>query len=385
METFLIKKDSAYLNYITLLNYWDTNWFFVVLIFCLLTKLSHRFFVWNFLIFLLNYFKFPLFRQLFFKKTILISLFAGTITIHPLLFYVSTVSFFVIVMYKTQSDSLTINLTTVYRLSHLLFLALIFGGFWGLQSLSWGYVWVNDLVEWSLFLILSLSLIIIHKFNKKSIFFFSIFFIVLILNVALAIRLNLFSTRHSFLTSINYMYITYSFYFFFMIFFNILYTKDFFTNTRVRVATVLCVVLLCALKKISITFLFKFVFFYGFSILFLQNLLHKLYLYRYLHFFLFSFVLVWVIFFSFFHLNYAHLEHSRFIEVAVIFKSLLVGVDFYTFFNKFSLIEFINFYEKLPSLTDSAVLWQLSHQIIFNNFSLFIFVGLIIFCKIGWI
>lgn len=379
METFLIKKDSPYLTYITSLNYWDTNWFFVVLIFCLLTKLSDRFFIWNFLILLLNYFKFPLFRQLFFKKTILISLFAGTITIHPLLFYLSTVSFFVMVIYKIQSDSLTINFTTTYCLSRLLFLALILGGFWGLQSLSWGYVWVNDLVEWSLFLILSLSLTIIHKFDKKSIFFFSTLFMFLILNITLAIRLNLFSTRHSFLTSINYMYITYSFYFFFMIFFNILYVKGVVTNTRLRFATVLCVIMLSVFKKFSITFLFKFGFFYAFSILFLQNLLRKLYLYRYLHFFLFSFVLVWVIFFSFFHLNYAHLEHSRFIEVAVIFKSLLVGVDFYTFFNKFSLIEFINFYEKLPTLTDSGVLWQLLHQIVFNNFSIFIFVGLIIF------
>lgn len=319
---------------------------------------------------------------MFSKKTILTSLFAGTITIHPLLFYMSTIFFCIFILYKIHSDNLTINFITVYHLSHFLFLALILGGFWGLQSLSWGYVWVSDLVEWSLFLLLLLTLIIIHKFSKKLRNYFNILMVIWILNLILSIRLNLFSTRHSFLTGINYMYITYSFYLFFIFFITILYNKCFFTNTLFEVAGGLLVGFSFIFKKFSITIFFKVIFFYGFVILFLQNLLNKFLSYRYLHFFIFSFVLLWVVFFSFFHLNYEQLEYSQFIEVAVIFKSFLVGLDFYTFANKFNLIEFVNFYDKLPNLASSVVFWQLSYQIIFNNIYIFIFVGLIIFVKL---
>lgn len=382
MYILLIKKDSTYLIYITSLNYWDTNWFFVILVFCLLTKLSSLVFLSNFLIFSSNYLKFSIFRQLFVKKTIVVSLFAGTITIHPLLFYFSTISFLIVVLYKKQTNQLTFFPVTIYRLSQALFLALILGGFWGLQSLSWGYVWVNDLVEWSLFLLLSLSLLLIHRFNRDFIGFFHLLLIIWILNIILAIRLNFFSTRHSFLTNTNYLYAIYSVYYFLIFFLSSLYIKRSLVNSRLEVTLSIWIGVIYLFKKIAITFILKFFFFYGFVVLLLQNLLYKFSFYRWLHFFISLFTLVWAAFYSFFHLNYSHLEYCDFGELLLFFKASSIQADFYTFLNKFNLIEFINFYDGLPSFTSNVVLWQLYHQAIFNNFYIFLFVGFVFFVKL---
>lgn len=92
-------------------------------------------------------------------------------------------------------------------LALVLSLTLVLGGLWALQSTTWGYLWVNDWVEWLLaFIVISIVVGLHFWFLKISVFNF-FFLIAFFINLLLFIRFSLLTTRHSFFASIQIFYI----------------------------------------------------------------------------------------------------------------------------------------------------------------------------------
>lgn len=124
--------------------------------------------------------------------TLLSSLEFGLVNIHPTLLYFSLLTFLIFIFLR---NSWGFQLSLFIQ-SLGLSLALILGMFWGVFSNLWGFFWVNDVIEWILFFWLYLLLILLHRLNLR---YFLIYLYVLILLIGLfAIRLNFFTTRHSF-------------------------------------------------------------------------------------------------------------------------------------------------------------------------------------------
>lgn len=75
------------------------------------------------------------------------SLLAGSIIIHPILFYIF-VNFLVLylVLRKESLQIAKISSLVIYVLV-CGSVALLLGGLWGLQSNVWGYLWVSDQIE----------------------------------------------------------------------------------------------------------------------------------------------------------------------------------------------------------------------------------------------
>ncbi len=182
----------------TSLNYWETNLFFVgLVVFCFIS--------WTFRVFSLLvsmwFFKTSAFFSTIFVKTLITNLIVGTVTIHPLAFYMYVTLFIVKVMHKRfQFSTIRLHITT-NLLTFFLIFTLFLGSIWAMQSNSWGYFWVNDAVEWLLLLFI---LYLVYKLHVWCIFTGQINFFLYslaLLNTLILIRLNFLPTRHNFITT----------------------------------------------------------------------------------------------------------------------------------------------------------------------------------------
>ena len=121
------------------------------------------------------------------------TLLLGYNNVHPLFFYSTFIAF-------TQ-----INLNTEYSLNvkhlTLLFLgiiSLVLGGYWGLHNNVWGYFWVDDFIETTLLLMITIIVAGLHVKQSKRIAQVSFLcYTMLILKLILA-RYGLVFTRHNF-------------------------------------------------------------------------------------------------------------------------------------------------------------------------------------------
>jgi hypothetical protein len=202
---------TIYIDYISWLNFWDTNFFLFFLClgllhYTLLSKMS-KVVVYLLLVDLTHTTHLNI--QQLVIRLILPSLWVGTITLHPLFLYISLV---VLLFFLTSYyDRVKCIYLTKKFFCYVSFIALCLGSLWATQSLSWGYFWVNDSIEWLLFFICYFSFISIHIILYNNKLLFRHYNYLLVITVLLLIRLNFIVTRHSFLTSywlsFSYLYI----------------------------------------------------------------------------------------------------------------------------------------------------------------------------------
>ena len=152
------------------------------------------------------------------NHSLIYTLWGGTVMLHPICLYCS------LILFSFYYLKLQINVTcSLQSLVYLSFMALLLGCLWGSQSLAWGYFWVNDYIEWFLFILCSLVVLLYHtKFVSKRIVYSNIIYYILFL-LLLYIRLDLLPTRHSFFnTTITNYLISYLYLFFYFVglFFN---------------------------------------------------------------------------------------------------------------------------------------------------------------------
>lgn len=318
-------KNSLYNNYLINLNYWFYNFFFIFILMNFLWKLN-SFILKTFLtVFLIKYiFNFVLYN-FYLRKKLLTTLMVGTISIHPFLFYFVLI----VVIFFFFSKQIKFFTQFLFNLNHILFwavLSLLLGGLWGLQSLTWGYIWVNDSIEWIFLFFIILIIMTLHTFHKKILFLINFYFN-LYLNYVLILRLNLITTRHSFLSN---------------------------TAVYLYVITLFYTILLVLSKSLSCRFFsFKiniFFFFYWISFLAVS--------YFFVYSILFKYIFILLFFFFLFNLS-KKLFYLHFIFFCLFFLWLSWYVYFFLFFNKYYIIGFNNF--------DIGENMLKSNQLIFSN------------------
>lgn len=209
---FVIGKylDSLYLSLIINLNTWLFNFLFNLILFL---NLGYSFFNKNLILLgvytslKLYFFSCIKINLTYSYLSLLQTLWIGTISIHPLFLYIFITVFFIKLLSINNYENLYISLFNDKLFLIIGILALFLGGLWGFQSFTWGFLWVGDGIEWILFLFLFLFVYYIHVlsllFTKNKF----LFYFILALLCLIFIRLNLLTTRHSFIvtTPTNYI------------------------------------------------------------------------------------------------------------------------------------------------------------------------------------
>lgn len=367
---------SLYLTYLVSLNFWVTNWLFSCLIFFFFKRGSSIFIIFNFFIILPSIFYHETFKTILLKKNLLISLLAGTITVHPILFYSFILITFLLIYYRKCTNNLLTIQWQYFTVSKFLWLAFILGSLWGVQSLAWGYVWVNDLIEWSLLFVWAYFIFILHKFSISRYVFFYIMVFLLILSFILLIRLNLVQTRHNFLTKLNHTYITYLFYHFFIYYFFFQFWFVFFFFNQLK----LCFTIYVAFFSYFFTFLplilfFKAVALYVYCVFFFNNLLYVFLRKKTLHILLSQLFTAWGLLFSFFFLSYSNTTIDDSFCVYFFYKIIVLENFFFLQKAGTVIVEFINFYLSIFTSKINMISQGSTQCIIFNNFvGIFLFI-----------
>lgn len=197
-------NTSIYLSYLFSLNYWSSNILFLFCFFNILTRVRSKLIGW---VVTFNIYTSWHFGHILLKKKLVTTLYIGTLTIHPILFYFSLVILILkFVYYKTFSNHLILNLSR-NALLYIQVVTLLLGGFWGFQSVIWGYFWVNDTVEWLLLLTIIYLGTYIHKLSSNQTSINKLLYLLLLINIIMLVRLNIFPTRHSFIQSVSTSYI----------------------------------------------------------------------------------------------------------------------------------------------------------------------------------
>lgn len=335
LGVFNYTSNSNYLDYLFSLNYWTSNTLLILSFIFFFQRLQSNVVYCLFFKFFIS---FKLMHIYTIKKTLVDALFVGTLTIHPLLFYISLIILCFKVLVPKSFYLLGWQFLHFSKLVALLSLTLLLGGFWGFQSTIWGYFWVNDTVEWLLLLAIIYSLWRIHKSVpslKSWNFLWALFFL---LNLILMVRLNLISTRHNFIQNSS------------------LSTVIFFCYLVVLVCTAavevgrsnfqahpLWVVIFFLLYS-NLLFLKSFCWFYFLFFLLKSNpnmFLRKFYM----HFIVFVFFAIWNIYFSYFYILYGQVQNLH--------TSFLVGLDHLVMCSK----QFVAnpFYRDLEGVTFSTL------------------------------
>lgn len=359
-----------YLNYILCLNYWESN-FLLALTFVTvlrpltrLPKLSVVFFV--LLAKLTTQTK--LYLTVVVKKKLVYSLWVGTIIIHPLIFYIFLTTVFV-TFYQLKSESVNNLCVKVTTVTFILFFTLCLGGLWGLQSLTWGYVWVSDGIEW-LLLTLCLYTVIYYHQKIRQVYVINHFITLLyILNFLTFIRLNLITTRHSFLSSYNTAYII-ILYIFIIWVVSVCDSRTYSGNFCVDVSKTVLILGLTSIVLYSSTLVTV-------KYLFYTNLLFYLLKFqRYvfskkstLHFLILLFLTIWSVYYPFFHLNFLS-NYLHLLDLPNFYRKVIIwGHTLQNPLQSNFLLENIvfNLNDTLKSLNFFKI--NLAFSIVFNNYS----------------
>jgi hypothetical protein len=329
-------------------------------------------------------YKSVMFYNVILYKILITNLIVGTVVLHPLLFYVSLILFLLKNYSKRYLYTTNQNFVSFNFVSILLIYTLFLGSVWALQSTSWGYLWVGDIVEWILLFKIIYILVFLHLW--KNIKVYSNWFILIfsLLSTLLLIRLNLVSTRHNFISVKMTSYTIFIFYFLILEVFN----KFFFFCKKYleyRSIALLIVCLFSSLFILKSLHLVKYVylcciifFFYKIIISFVHKLCY--------HTIILSFCLIWIILFNFFYLYYTHFyivsyEFAQIFEnaVQIVYSSIVQVINFHV-------LEVIFFKNLETILSYFFIAYNTVVNVGLNNLHLLLIfsVGLFIFKK-GWI
>lgn len=373
-------NSSSYLLYILNLNNWNFNIFYLV---------SMIIFFWNFKLHLKNFYIYLFFILLillnlnFFAYinyiNIITSLAIGSITIHPFLFY------FVVVLFVYKNSKICkwdyfklINVNYIFILKVGVF-SLFLGGLWGLQSITWGFIWVNDIIEWLFLYLLIFIMYILHKFYLNKVFIFG-FFIFLFLNFLFGVRLNFFNSRHSFFSTTDLSI------FIFVV--NLLFLTNITYSFSLKISY-------NTIKTINQTFYIFFffisyfyvycVFFKYFSIFFICWGFFKISKKYLIHFFLFFLFFLFNSYISLFFIELKFYENFKLASLNLYTNIMLT--NFITQLQTFGdfLLEGVSF--SLSNCTyNNFLLLKLTINLYFNNLLLLLpFLFVLLLFKKGWI
>jgi hypothetical protein len=194
---------SLYFSYIVSLNFWGLNFllFFIILWNARKFYFSERSSVFIILLIIINTIDWSVFTSHYHYNNLIKQLWVGTISLHPFLFYLVICLLSVSTLYKFGVGSTKVASTSNLNIALIGFITLCLGGFWGLQSLTWGFVWVNDYIEWILFFFTLYVVVRLHLIELPVVGVNAFYFPFFLVSFLLVLRLGIFSTRHSFLVN----------------------------------------------------------------------------------------------------------------------------------------------------------------------------------------
>lgn len=281
--------------------------------------------------------------DLWFDIKLIPQLIIGTISLHPFLFYM----FVVCLVVKSYFYGFFAGLQRVFfstkTILLILFITLLLGSLWATQSGTWGYLWVNDLIEWVLLAFILYGLYMIHFFqiNKKHINSNLLLFV--IITLLLSLRLNLWPTRHNFMGVTLAIAWTSFFYSSACVFtlFNFLNTGLVYFRINWYFGALVYLVWLSA--DLATKWLFTVLYVY-----FIQVSTNKLAHRVYAHSFVMVFFCLWLIPFNAFEVVY-NMEISLGVHTLTYFESFMHLLTKYSFQqNNISLLEFVEYgYESI--------------------------------------
>ena len=316
------------------------------------------------------YLSISLCEELIPSRVLVVTLIAGTVLIHPVAFYFFMIIFFF--QFFKLNNYLILTYLRLQRVLIIYFLAitLSLGGFWGTQSNTWGYFWVDDLIEWLLLSSIIYGVVSIHfyLFSCGVINFFINHY--LLLNFLIFVRLGFLSTRHNFLSINFFFYINLYIYLCgIYIIFNLVTTR---------------LMILLKLSVIYIVFFFnsffsKYIFIGFICISFFKKIALNIKLLTFHQLFYFL-VIFWI--FSFYHYSILHIYYSG---VSFTFNKYFINIYsgqylYNIYFKYFQLLNFITF---LWAYYKYSIFSYFSTKVllVFNNHSL-LYLILIILVKL---
>lgn len=321
----------------------------------------------------------------FFKKKLLTTLIVGTVVIHPLAFYTFTAIFFVKFFIRNVYQTVNLIKLSLKILALFLMLTLILGGFWGLQSISWGYFWVNDAIEWLLLMKIIYVLYTGHIFKARSLVCNQFLIPAIILGLLVFVRLNLIQTRHNFISNQPLVYTV-------LIFYLMLLTLTFSTaysyfqgQSAICARYIVTLLLIIFGLYLNATLFLK----YSWTIL----LLYYIHTYKpgnfkrliYIHFLALTFFTIWLLYFNFFHLYYVIDTHLTAIT-PIVYEHSLIGLFQYSTSNTLTVLEGVVFSLFSEATHYVNLLQNLDVHVLLNNSSLICLLMLVFFlCKMSWI
>lgn len=290
------------------------------------------------------------------------TLWIGTLNIHPPLFYI----FILLFVINSFWTNFYLNKFTKIKLIKYLSLTLFLGGLWGLQSLTWGYIWANDGIEWILFLIIFQLIFCIHSIRFENNVINILFSVNILLYFLILIRLNLITTRHSFLSNYNLNFFVYSLYVnLYLISLNVNKWKNLNYCNSLQWWN-LCIMLNFFFNKFFINWiiLLYFNYFFFFFILYYYKISSPTI--RYFHFFLFIFVFFWKSFYNsfflFYKINFFTLHNYYIYSKTILFENLYWHKS-----NSIELLEKVDFFINNNSISGSFLIKSFSKTLIFLN------------------
>jgi hypothetical protein len=302
---------------------------------------------------------FSFFEELILCKVLVVNLIAGTIIIHPIGFYTFIVFFFFKFFNYNSYIYLTYLRVRGITLVYALAITLSLGGVWSTQSNTWGYLWVDDLIEWLLLSAIIYTIIHIHFHLSTTIIVNFFVNNLLLINFLIFIRLGFLSTRHNFLSINLFFYINIYLYLFILyLTFNVISIRFLFK------------------LRLSVTYFFfffnsffsKYIHIMFIVISFFKKLASNLKLATF-HMILYSLSLFWIFSFFFFSISHVNIFYlDLFIQKN--FTNLYFGDQIYNnYLHYFQPLSFITF---LLNYYKYTIFSYFSTQIflVFNNYSL---------------
>ncbi len=307
---FSIINSTLYNQILINLNSWLNNFLILFIIFSIFSKITLIYkFVVIFLVIIYEV-NITILKDILVIKELVLPLWVGTLNIHPILFYLSFIGIFLkfkekCLFFFNQAFGVIYNDIVITSLT-----SLMLGGLWGLQSLSWGYLWVNDHIEWILLLLL---LYLVQFIHLKSIKIFSLYpllplyslFILLLL-----VRLNLVATRHSFFTQQHIIFSLIGLLFFFLFF--VCFIRNSIRKIVWKFFSVSCLLLLLPILMLNVFVLVIILKYSSLVLLYFFFSRIGVFFYNIKSFFLHSIIIIsvtfWSFIFSLFFLNFSLLK-----------------------------------------------------------------------------
>jgi hypothetical protein len=373
-------KWAFYYSHVTNLNFWDTN----ILIMCSIILCIVKVFEWLFNYFSVFYlFSLTNFNTLISIRELLPTLLVGTVTIHPILFYISLSIFFCKFLFKNKFSYTNTIVISLKSLTLLLFLTLSLGGFWSLQSNMWGYFWVNDAVEWTLLVLVCYVLLRIHVLTTTTLSINYNLFFFIIFTFLILIRLNFVPTRHNFIA-------TQQLFFMLLLVYNLFFeylrkSHTHFNSYLDKIFTASYLVFFYFLVSTYFTLIFKWYFNWWVSYFFLKSIFYYIKNYAF-HTIVIVVSLLWSSLYFFFNVLYLLIPHYSLKTLSLLSNELNCFYHFYFVLDQWTILERVQFNEMFLNVFCFNLSYILNLIEVLNNFSyLYLYVFLFIFSKKGWI